>query len=426
MQEKSNPNTISDQDLAAAFAKSNDMPQPGKHHKPKKDSAHRINLPLIALIVGCLGILGGATMLILSFIIAPKTKETFLFDDLNLTEQGTDNITYNALTGEALADGTTSNAPVYCIQVPNGTDGARPQAGLDQAGVVFEAIAEAGITRFAAIYQNPSSAIIGPIRSLRIYYLQWDTPFDCTIVHAGGSGDALAAVSQGYRDLTEDYTYMYRGTALGRRWNNLFTTSSYLRQFNANHGFESSNIKGFKRMTPTESEHSRIDTLAIEKLDIVHPTSKNTSELRPAVANISLSLGGWPDFNVNYTYDSASNKYLRSYASGQPHEIYACPGEDLGERNPEEACTLTQMAPSVVVALIVNERRASDNYHEDIDVIGSGNAYIFQNGTALEATWKKPSKDDQIVFLNSDGQEISLAPGQTFVTAVPSYGNVAF
>ena len=44
--------------------------------------------------------------------------------------------------------------PIYCIQIPNGLDGARPQVGLHRASIVFEAIAEVGITRFAAIFKN--------------------------------------------------------------------------------------------------------------------------------------------------------------------------------------------------------------------------------------------------------------------------------
>ena len=299
--------------------------------------------------------------------------------------------------------------------------------GLTTAGVIFEAIAEAGITRFAAIYQDPTSAVIGPIRSLRIYYLQWDTPFDCTIVHAGGSGDALEALwAGGYRDLTENYAYMYRGTAGGRLWNNLFTTSGYLKQFNSNNGYNESNIKGFARMTPEESKKSRVDSLVTERLSITTPTAKNTAELQPRVTGISLRFGGYYSFNVNYKYDLASNRYLRSYESGYSHDVYSCPEQDLGERNPEEICELTQMAPDVVIAMVVSEHRASDNYHEDIAAIGAGEAYIFQNGLVQKGTWNKASTEEQIRFLDENGAEIKLAPGQTIISAVPEYGSVDF
>ena len=421
---------VSSQDLATAFTgrpPENDRlaDTDDKKLKDKRPKQGLSKLYITYIVIGCLGLIGGLAMLIYSLLSPAKSSAAVQFPDLKHGEST--ETTYSALTGEKLADASLATAPTYCIQTPNGTDGARPQAGLNQAGVIFEAIAEAGITRFAAIYQNPTSAVIGPIRSLRIYYLQWDTPFDCTIVHAGGSGDALAAVSAGgYKDLTEDYSYMYRGTYGSRLWNNLFTTAGYLSKYSSDHGYTSSNVKGFARMTPEESEHSRIDSLAAEKLIVTQPAVGNTSELKPAVAAVGLRLGGWADFNVDYTYDATSNKYLRSYASGNPHEVYNCPDGDVGERNPEDACTLVQMAPSVVVALVVNERRASDNYHEDIDVIGMGDAYIFQNGTAIRGTWKKSSKEEQISFIDAEGAEIKLAPGQTILTAVPSYGSVEF
>ena len=415
---------ITDQELASAFGGGSE--DKTRKHASKRHATHESagKLYIIYSIIGVVGLIGGIVMLVVALLIPQRVSESIVFN-WSENEQSSDAV-YSRLTGEQLADANLLNAPAYCIQTPNGTDGARPHAGLNQAGVIFEAIAEAGITRFAAIYQNPTASIIGPIRSLRIYYLQWDTPFDCTIVHAGGSGDALAAVSRGYKNLDENYTYMYRGTVGSRLWNNLFTTAGNLRRFSDDNGYTTSEIKGFKRMTPEESSRSRIDALVVEKLDIVKPASGNTSELKPAVSDITLRLGGWGDFNVKYQYDEHSNKYFRSYESGAAHEVYDCAEGDGNGQNPESGCTLTQMAPSVVVAMVVSERRAADNYHEDIDVIGMGDAYIFQNGTAVRGTWKKDSAEAQIQFLDADGKEIALAPGQTFITAVPNYGSVDF
>ncbi len=379
---------------------------------------------LIFNIVGGVSFVAGAACLAVAFFGLKSSQAALDFPTLPSSTDA--DVKYSLLTGEPLKNAEDLDAPAYCIQTPNGTDGARPQAGLNEAGVVFEAIAEAGITRFAAIYQNPSSAIIGPIRSLRIYYLEWDTPFDCTIVHAGGSGDALAAVSNGYKNLDENYAYMYRGTYGGRLWNNLFTTSAYLKKFSADNGYNTSNINGFARLTPAESDAERANAAVAEKLVITEPTNKNTSEVSVPVPAVSLNLGGWADFNVNYNYDADSNTYLRSYASGAAHQVYGCAAEDLGERNPEDVCSLIQMAPSVVVAMVVKESRASDNYHEDITTTGSGDAYVFQNGTAIKGTWTKNNKEEQIKFTGEDGKEIKLAPGQTFVTAVPSYGSIEF
>ena len=420
-------NLVSNEDLRAAFEGEKKPRRRSELAEPKQRKAKGLERKILGLlIVGIIGIVGGGAMLLVALLgLSEERQALSSFPDLK--RESEEEVTYSALTGEKLADKALLTAPAYCVQTPNGTDGARPQSGLNEAGVIFEAIAEAGITRFAAIYQNPSAAVIGPIRSLRMYYLEWDTPFDCTIVHAGGADDALAAVAAGgYKDLSEDYSYMYRGTYGARAWNNLFTTAALLRKYSSDSGNNSSEIKGFARMTPSESGKARVDETASEKLVITKPAEGDTSKTEPKVTAINLRFGGIATFNVNYTYDAATNKYLRGYDTGDAHNVYGCTAEDLGEKNPEDVCTLTQMTPSVVVAMIVNERKASDNYHENIDTIGSGDAYIFQNGVAIRGKWNKASKADQIKFTDNSGSEIKLAPGQTIVSAIPSYGSVDF
>lgn len=380
---------------------------------------------LSLMIAGIAGMVGGIICFIVSLVLPTGVDASVSFPDVSLSSNK--DAVYSKLTGLEISP-EFLNAPAYCIQTPNGTDGGRPQAGMDQAGVIFEAIAEAGITRFAAIYQNPSSAVIGPIRSLRLYYLQWDTPFDCTIVHAGGADDALAAVrSGGYKDLTENYSYMYRGSAGERRWNNLFTTASLLSKMSADRGYGGSDIKGFSRMTPEESSRDRVEALTKDEgFSITQATRADTSAATPEVEKISIRFGNWASFNVNYTYNVATNSYDRSYETGAKHEIYVCPKNDLGKVNPEATCELKQMSPAVVVAIIVKEKKASDNYHEDITTVGSGEAYIFQNGYTVRGVWQKASVSEQIKFYDLDGKEIKLAPGQTFIEAIPSYGSVNY
>ena len=423
MDEK-NKITITDEDLKEAFVgKSVDKKADGE--KPMKKKSKDTKKFWTILICGIVSFLVGTGLIVLAILLPSTPGEALEYPEIpsNNTDEGV----YSLLTGEKIADETAKTAPVYCIQTPNGTDGGRPQAGLTQAGVIFEAIAEAGITRFAAIYQNPTSAIIGPVRSLRTYYLEWDTPFDCTIVHAGGADDALAAVqSGGYRDMTEDSTHFYRGTYKERLWNNLFTTPEKLQDFNTSKGYTTSDLKGFSRLTPYESNQMRAKEHGDKSFDITAPADGNTSEMTADASEIKLRFGGSATFNVIYNYDADTNTYLRSYANGVKHEVYVCPEENLGDKNPEDVCELKQMAPSVVIAMMVQEGRAADGYHEAITTIGSGKAYVFQNGTVISGTWSKTTKYDQIKFLDEDGSEIKLAPGQTFISAVPNYGGVEY
>ena len=57
------------------------------------------------------------------------------------------------------------------VMVENHTE-ARPQSGLSSADVVYEAVAEGGISRFMALfYCNLSDTQVGPVRSARTYFL---------------------------------------------------------------------------------------------------------------------------------------------------------------------------------------------------------------------------------------------------------------
>lgn len=333
---------------------------------------------------------------------------------------------YSKLSGLEIANESENNAPIYCIQTPNGADGARPQVGLNEASVVFEAIAEAGITRFAAIYQNPKSKAIGPIRSLRSYYFDWDYPFDCIVVHAGGAPSAIAALNQtGYRHLNESAVYMWRDYSAYYAPNNLFTSAEKLANFSRDMGYTSSDPKALPRLTPTEAAK-----IASDNIDASKETNDEGEETKvvPLVSNVQVNFGGVSTFNTVYTYNEATNTYARSYASGEQHLVYDCANTDKSEPAPKSDCgTAIQIAPSAIAVMMVDERRDSDGYHEVIQTIGNGNAYIFQNGTAVKGLWKKTSQSAQIEFTDMDGNIISFTPGQLWIAAVSnSVGNVQY
>ncbi len=327
---------------------------------------------------------------------------------------------YSNFTGLEIADATENTLPTFCVQIPNGsTDGARPQAGLTHAGVVFEAIAETGITRFAAIFQNPQTGVIGPIRSLRPYYLDWDTPFDCTVVHDGGSQEALAAIaSGGQRNLDENFKYMWKENNSSRLWNNVFTSPTRLMSFNQDHNYLTSNPQTFPRLTPNEVD------------EILHPFDPCSSldpedcdadqETAPSAHSIDISFTGLTDYNVHFAYDIESNTYLRSYQYGGAHMVYDC-GVDSGATYTGD-CPKVQVAPSAVVVMRVQENTMADGYHENIQTIGTGKAIIFQNGHVTETTWHKANQHSQIVF----GDEIKFTPGQIWISAVPQFGSVSY
>ncbi|HMQ34533.1 MAG TPA: DUF3048 domain-containing protein, partial [Chloroflexaceae bacterium] len=91
-----------------------------------------------------------------------------------------------------LARGSVTARP-YAVMLDNHPK-AYPQTGMNQAPLVFEALAEYGITRYMAIFVpgiSPELRTIGPVRSARSYYVEYAKGLRGIYVHAGGAPDAL-------------------------------------------------------------------------------------------------------------------------------------------------------------------------------------------------------------------------------------------
>jgi len=293
---------------------------------------------------------------------------------------------YSPLTGTEVTSEDATTQPVTGIMIENSPD-ARPQSGLKDSGVVFEAIAEGGITRFLALYQEQKPALIGPVRSVRMYYVDWIAAFNASVAHIGGSAAALQEVRNGsYRDIDQffnDGTY-WRATDRYAP-HNVYTSFERLDALNKAKGYTSSIFTGFTRKDSKPAE-------------------------TPSANNIDVTISG-PLYNSSYTYNTTTNTYDRSQA-GAPHT-----DREGG-----------QISPRVVIVMKVTEQKVfEDGWREQINTIGSGEAYIFQDGTVTEATWTKKSKADQITFTDSEGKDVPLARGQTWLTAVPaSSGSVSW
>lgn len=285
---------------------------------------------------------------------------------------------YSPLTGSVVPDEAATKQPVTAIMIENSPD-ARPQSGLKNSGVVFEAIAEGGITRFLALYQSEKPQLIGPVRSVRMYYVDWLAPFNASVAHIGGSAAALAEVRNGnYRDIDQFFNPGAYWRATDRYApHNVYTSFEKLDALNSAKGYTSSSYSGFAR-----ADSNAATTASATSISVV----------------ISSDL-----YNSSYQYNATTNSYDRSQA-GAPH----IDRED------------GQISPRVVVILKVNESTVmEDGYRQSINTTGSGDAVIFQDGTVQQVSWHKASRADQITFSDVNGTPVSLARGQTWITAIP-------
>lgn len=284
---------------------------------------------------------------------------------------------YSPLTGNEVEEADTKR-PVTGVMIENSPD-ARPQSGLKDAGVIFESVAEGGITRFLVLYQEGKPNMIGPVRSVRPQFASWVAAFDAGLAHVGGSDIPLAKLRSGK---IKDLDQFFNANAYTRVSNraaphNVYTSDDKLQALNKSKGYTSSTFTGWKRKTQATPSNA--------------PTAKTIS--------VPVSTG---IFAVNYNWDQATNSYLRS-EGGVAHN-----DRELG-----------QLSPKVVIAVQVPHDviRDSNNYSYP-DVIGGGKAWLFQDGTVSEIQWAKTSDKDQISFTDANSKQVELEAGQTWITAI--------
>ncbi|MEK7059731.1 MAG: DUF3048 domain-containing protein [Patescibacteria group bacterium] len=281
-------------------------------------------------------------------------------------------------------DPSINQRPVTGVMIENSLD-SRPQSGLIQASVIFEAIAEGGITRFLALFQDNAPDDIGPIRSARPYYVQWAMGFDAGYAHVGGSPEALANIKTwGAKDLDQFANGgSYHRISSRPAPHNVYTSLAALNQLQAAKGYTTSNYTGF-------------------------PRKKVTPSKQPNATKIDLALSGRL-YNVHYDYAAGTNSYNRSEGGAAHTDISGVP-----------------ISPTVVIALVVPYGIHSDGHHSEYATIGSGSAYIFQDGTAVIGQWTKTSEKSQITFTDAAGKPLLLNPGQAWLTAVGGTNNISY
>ena len=285
------------------------------------------------------------------------------------------------LTGKEVTK-DLAERPTVAVIVENSPD-ARPQSGLIKSGAVFEFIVEGGITRFVALHQEEMAEKIGPVRSLRTYFIDVGMGFDAGIAHDGGDPLAIQQFSQfGGRDLAGGGIY-----------------------WRANDRYAPHN-----EYTSGELAYGLMKTRGFTSSENVPWVRKKDAPLEvPTASRININLSSFL-FKVNYTYSPTTNTYNRSMA-------------DQAHKDKE---TAKRLSPDVVVVIQAPHRKV-DSIHLGIDLVGTGTAWIFQDGGVTKGKWKKASRTDaNFSFVDNEGKAIALNTGQVWVTTIPTDRTVEY
>lgn len=396
---------------------------------------------MIASFVGLFLISVGLSLIVF-YLIAPKGASSLVTtiaqkSKLNLNLPKTQECPINGQKyTQAEEDIWNGRRPI--VQMIENHADARPESGLSRADVVYEAVAEGGITRFAAVFYCGASAEdvkTAPLRSARVYFMNMAAGYgkNPIFLHQGGANNICSTCPGGVKPRSEIDPTVNTLT--------LFDKLGWLGGPTGNNMDGGYNI-GFPLVvrdqyrlssTPAAWEHS-----VVADLDLIWQEAgkrgwgyKDASgeswtqafkkwlfqdgkaSSAPTATDIKFEFwANKPDYDVEWRFDASTNSYKR-FNGGKAHIDWEFDKPQLTAKN-------------VVIMFAAEKGPLDSELHMFYADIGTGKAIIFQNGEAVKGTWSKASALDREVFYDDNRKLIPMVRGATWIEIVPAGNQISY
>ncbi len=288
------------------------------------------------------------------------------------------------LTGERAGHGKVPQRPAIGIKIGN-DPAARPQSGLLYADIVYEEMAEGGITRYLAVFQCRQAALIGPVRSVR-----WD------------DWHVLASYNHPILAYSGGISY-WEQLAAGLHW--LYNADATFYPM-ANAYFRTSN-----RYPPENLYTSTARLWALDPKNHLPPPAQFQYRNKPAASSQParvVTIAGYSEGqNVTWTWDPKAGAWMRSQGGVPDTDAN---GQQLHATNVVIQFVGTQNEPYYESGTVYGVESITE---------GTGTAYVLRNGRVEKGTWKTPKYGDTMELRLTNGDLMALSPGNTWVEEVP-------
>lgn len=309
------------------------------------------------------------------------------------------------------------------IMIENSVD-SRPQSGIADADVVFEAIAEGGVTRFMGLFYcgvQKYDTIIAPIRSARTYFVEYASGFNYPLyVHVGGANipgpaNALGQIGEYGWSLENDLNQFSIGYPTFVRNNDRLdkeVATEHTMQSTTEALWDVGKQRDWTNIAPERNLGRKKIGGDDWKETYVGWSFQDQVGTIGTTTNIKYEFwDGFSDFGVEWQYDKESNSYKR-FMAGEPHI-------DLNHDK--------QIQAANVIVLLTTEKGPIDELkHMLYTTIGKGNALIFRNGDVIKATWSKPTRESELEFFDRKGDAVEFARGLTWISVVSTATEVNY
>ena len=287
-----------------------------------------------------------------------------------------------------------SKSRPYAVMI-NNNHAAWPQCGIQDAYLVYEIIAEGGISRMMALYKDQDTAKIGSIRSARHYFIDYAEENDAIFVHWGGSPQAYSRLNYGVDSLDGialEGTVFFRDRTLDRDYEHTgFTSMENVKEYAEKQGYT------------RDTNKDLLLNYSVDEIDL--------STITGAESAVEVEIEYSDYHTTSYEYDEENKVYKRSMS---------------GQANVDLETGVQYTAKNIIVYSVYNYtlNDGENKGRQELSNIGSGNGYYISNGYAVPITWEKTSRSEQTVYKYADGTEITVNDGNTFIQIYPKNGEL--
>ena len=311
------------------------------------------------------------------------------------------------LTGR-LVDAEVGTKRPMAIMLNNIYD-ACPQAGIEEAGIVYEAPVEGGLTRLMGIFEDyRGMEKIGSVRSCRDYYIDFAKEFDAVYIHYGQAVYAMNKLNAEGTDNISGLQYQDQaGAVSGYCGEDIFYRTSDRK---APHNAYTSGDRIDKAAQALGYSETYTENYQSDHFKFASPNNPNTLEQygSSAIPATKINLAGaYPITKTYFEYNEEDGLYYRFQ------------GMQKGDQKHMDGANNKQLAfKNVLVQFAYYETRDAKGYlsfqcHDD-----TKDGYYFTNGKGIHVTWKKTSDFAPTKFYDDNGNEIEINPGKTNICVV--------
>ena len=271
---------------------------------------------------------------------------------------------------------------------------ALPQQGNGQADIIYEVLAEGGITRMLAVYQNPSRiGLIGSVRSARQYYWEIAQGHDAVYIHAGGSPEFYNTKYSKNLFTVDGVNGKYSDKDAGMFWRDRDRIPGH--HYDVEHSLLTSG-KAIVTMLAEENRAEHSDGYRYEMTFADDGTP--AGGIDAATVNVPFSSYKTGVFR----YDEDTGLYLV--------EEYGEPYID-GNDNSQVAVTNVLVLQTSIIVL-------DDAGRVRVD-LSAGKGWFACGGRMIPIRWEKGGSGEQFRYFNEAGEPLALGRGKSYVCVTP-------